>query len=52
MDMLQGGTQDNGTWENRGPVLWENTIIGDGGMSGFDVGIPEFRFHTYTGASR
>jgi hypothetical protein len=51
IDMLQGGTQDNGTWENRGPVLWENTMIGDGGQSGFDVAIPEFRFHTFTGAS-
>jgi hypothetical protein len=49
---LQGGTQDNGTWENYGSkVTWENTIIGDGGQSGFDVTIPEFRFHNYTGAS-
>jgi hypothetical protein len=47
VDMLQGGTQDNGTWENRGPVLWENTMIGDGGWSGFDVAIPEFRFHDF-----
>ncbi len=35
---LQGGTQDNGTWETtavrrRG----SNTMIGDGGQSGFDV---------------
>ena len=51
VDMLQGGTQDNGTWENRGPVLWENTMIGDGGQSGFDVAIPEFRFHNFSGAS-
>jgi hypothetical protein len=49
---LQGGTQDNGTWENYGSLnTWQNTIIGDGGQSGFDVGIPEFRFHTYTNAS-
>jgi hypothetical protein len=28
-------------------VLWENIQIGDGGQSGFDVAIPEFRFHTF-----
>jgi hypothetical protein len=49
---LQGGTQDNGTWENYGsPILWENTMIGDGGQSGFDAAIPEFRFHNFTGVS-
>jgi hypothetical protein len=49
---LQGGTQDNGTWENYGsPVTWQNTIIGDGGQSGFDVAIPELRFHNYTNAT-
>ena len=38
---LQGGTQDNGTWENFGsPVEWHNTMIGDGGQSGFDVAKP------------
>jgi plasmid stability protein len=47
---LQGGTQDNGTWENYGSTeTWQNTMIGDGGQSGFDVGIPAFRFHTFTG---
>jgi hypothetical protein len=50
--MLQGGTQDNGTWENKGSkTLWVNTMIGDGGQSGFDVGIPSFRMHNFTGAS-
>ncbi|MEV0895401.1 exo-alpha-sialidase [Actinoplanes sp. NPDC049802] len=49
-NLLQGGTQDNGTWENKGERRrWLNTIIGDGGQSGFDVARPEFRFHTYTG---
>jgi hypothetical protein len=48
---LQGGTQDNGTWENRSKKLWVNTMIGDGGQSGFDVGIPSFRMHNFTGAS-
>jgi hypothetical protein len=50
VNLLQGGTQDNGTWENKGQrKRWVNTIIGDGGQSGFDVARPEFRFHTYTG---
>ncbi|WP_328471800.1 glycoside hydrolase [Actinoplanes sp. NBC_00393] len=49
-NLLQGGTQDNGTWENKGEKRrWLNTIIGDGGQSGWDVARPEFRFHTYTG---
>ncbi|BCB78549.1 sialidase family protein [Phytohabitans flavus] len=47
-ELLQGGTQDNGTWENYGNrQLWLNTIIGDGGQSGFDVTDKKFRFHTY-----
>jgi hypothetical protein len=50
--LLQGGTQDNGTWENEGQtVQWVNSIFGDGGQSGFDVGRPEFRFHTYMDAT-
>jgi hypothetical protein len=49
---LQGGTQDNGTWENYGsPVEWKNTMIGDGGQSGFDATNPHFRFHTFFEAS-
>jgi len=49
---LQGGTQDNGTWDSyTNPKKWLNTMIGDGGQSGFDVAIPEFRFHNFTGAS-
>jgi hypothetical protein len=51
VDLLVGGTQDNGTWTSRGPVLWENIMIGDGGQSGFDVAIPEFRFHTFFAAN-
>ena len=48
----QGGTQDNGTWETHGnPVTWENTMIGDGGQSGFDSVLPSFRFHTFFDAS-
>ncbi|MFE2092788.1 hypothetical protein [Streptomyces sp. NPDC059460] len=51
-NLLQGGTQDNGTWQTDGsPSLWQNTAIGDGGQSGFDVGRPEFRFHTFSGTA-
>lgn len=46
--LLTGGTQDNGTWETPGnPVKWENTMIGDGGWNGFDVALPNFRFHSF-----
>jgi hypothetical protein len=49
---LQGGTQDNGTWENYGSTTtWLNTMIGDGGQSGFDIADSHFRFHNFTGAS-
>ncbi|HEY6596724.1 MAG TPA: exo-alpha-sialidase, partial [Asanoa sp.] len=49
-ELLQGGTQDNGTWQTEGnKKRWENKMIGDGGWSGFDVTRPEFRFHTFTG---
>jgi hypothetical protein len=50
--LLQGGTQDNGTWQTPGnPVKWENTMIGDGGQSGFDAANPAFRFHTFFNAT-
>ena len=45
---VQGGTQDNGTFETSGSsVTWPQTINGDGGLSGFDATNPDFRFHTY-----
>jgi hypothetical protein len=45
---LQGGTQDNGTWETTGDRrTWLQTMWGDGGQSGFDIGNPLFRFHTF-----
>jgi len=45
---VQGGTQDNGTFETSGSnVVWPQTIFGDGGLSGFDATNPDFRFHTY-----
>jgi hypothetical protein len=47
---LQGGTQDNGTFETSGsPVVWPQIIYGDGGQSGFDVGDSALRFNTFTG---
>ncbi len=50
--MLQGGTQDNGTWQSTGkPAKWNNTMIGDGGQSGFDAADPNFRFHTFFNAT-
>jgi hypothetical protein len=49
---LQGGTQDNGTWENYGSEhTWLQTFWGDGGQSGFDSTNPHFRFHTFFDAS-
>src|SRR5262245_24323661 len=49
---LQGGTQDNGTWENFGSEhTWLQTYWGDGGQSGFDATDPHFRFHTFFDAS-
>jgi len=52
VNLLQGGTQDNGTWQTPGnPVKWQNTMIGDGGQSGFDPGAPDFRFHTFFNAT-
>ena len=52
VNLVQGGTQDNGTWQTPGnPVKWENTMIGDGGQSGFDAADPNFRFHTFYNAT-
>ena len=50
--LVQGGTQDNGTWQSTNtPGLYRLTIDGDGGQSGFDVVNPNFRFHTYYDAT-
>ncbi|MEZ5289450.1 MAG: sialidase family protein [Vicinamibacterales bacterium] len=50
--LLQGGTQDNGTWQSTSRrSLWRNTMIGDGGQSGFDAAVPNFRFHTFFNAT-
>lgn len=51
-NLVQGGTQDNGTWQSTGnPNKWLQTMWGDGGQSGFDVADPQFRFHTYFNAT-
>jgi len=49
---IMGGTQDNGTWayNGKGKGSWFESIGGDGGQSGIDVGNPNRRMHTYFGA--
>jgi hypothetical protein len=45
---LQGGTQDNGTFETYGSaVVWPQIIYGDGGQSGFNIGNSAQRFNTF-----
>jgi hypothetical protein len=47
---LQGGTQDNGTFETSGSaVTWPQIIYGDGGQSGFSATDSNLRFNTFTG---
>ncbi len=47
---LLGGTQDNGTWAFSGKAKsWFESVGGDGGQSGIDVGSARIRMHTYTG---
>lgn len=47
---LQGGTQDNGTFQYEGSrAVWYESVGGDGGLSGFDASNPVTRFHTYYG---
>ena len=49
---LQGGTQDNGTFQYEGSSnVWMESVGGDGGLSGFDAKNPVNRFHTYYGSS-
>ena len=46
---LQGGTQDNGTFETTGSaVVWPQIIYGDGGQSGFNLGNSALRFNSFT----
>ncbi|HST30492.1 MAG TPA: hypothetical protein VLK27_06590 [Chthoniobacterales bacterium] len=46
---LQGGTQDNGTFDTVGSFFWNQEIYGDGGQSGFDQANSNLRFNTFTG---
>jgi hypothetical protein len=47
---LQGGTQDNGTFETYGSfVVWPQEIYGDGGQSGFSVTNSSMRFNSFFG---
>ena len=47
---LQGGTQDNGTFQYIGVgSVWPQIMYGDGGQSGFAAGIEARRFNTFTG---
>ena len=47
---LQGGTQDNGTFETTGSaVVWPQIIYGDGGQSGFNVTNSSVRFNSFFG---
>jgi hypothetical protein len=45
---VQGGNQDNGTFETYGSsVVWPQIMYGDGGQSGFDVTNSAHRFNTF-----
>jgi hypothetical protein len=47
---LQGGTQDNGTFETYGSaVVWPQILYGDGGQSGFSTNNSYLRVNTFTG---
>jgi hypothetical protein len=49
-NLLQGGTQDNGTFQYNGSsVVWPQEIYGDGGQSGFNAVNDSLRFNTFTG---
>jgi len=45
---VQGGTQDNGTWQTFGSSSWGQEIYGDGGQSGFSRLNGNLRFNTFT----
>lgn len=47
---VQGGTQDNGTWNFTGDTnVWPQEMYGDGGQSGFSSTDSTKRFNTFTG---
>ncbi len=48
--LVQGGTQDNGTFVFTGDEdVWMQEIYGDGGQSGFSATNDDLRFNTFTG---
>ena len=49
-NLLQGGTQDNGTFQYNGSrIVWPQEIYGDGGQSGFNTANDGLRFNTFSG---
>ena len=47
---VQGGTQDNGTFQTTGSTtVWPQIIYGDGGQSGFNAANPALRVNTFSG---
>jgi hypothetical protein len=47
---VQGGTQDNGTWDRTSTSFtWPQEIYGDGGQSGFAANNSNLRVNTFTG---
>jgi len=46
---VQGGNQDNGTFETYGSLTWPQIIYGDGGQSGFNVTNSSLRFNSFSG---
>jgi hypothetical protein len=47
---IQGGTQDNGTFETTGStVVWPQIVYGDGGQSGFKADDSTVRFNSFFG---
>ena len=51
--IIQGGTQDNGTWQSSANKsanqVWNQIIYGDGGLSGFNAANDTLRFNTFSG---
>ena len=45
--IVQGGTQDNGTWESDSAGGWAESVGGDGGQSAFNAADSNIRYHTY-----
>src|ERR1700693_1210312 len=46
---LQGGTQDNGTFDTVGSFSWNQVIYGDGGQGGINQNNSALRVNTFTG---